>query len=84
MSEEKRTCQAMTKAGRRCKNAPQADSAFCHVHQPARPPNFGEFVEELNQAAANLRAAEPEFTPPPFFPPQFVTLDSRKLRSLYA
>lgn len=71
MSAEKITCQALTKAGKRCKNAPQAGSAYCHLHQTAVPPtkpDFGEFVQELNQAAEKLRAAEPEFSPPPFSP----------------
>jgi hypothetical protein len=26
-------CQALTQAGRRCKNRAQAGSVFCHVHQ---------------------------------------------------
>lgn len=72
MSEEKKTCQAMTKAGKRCKNTPQADSDYCHVHQPDPAPatqmEFGEYVQELNQAAETLRAAEPDYTPPPFSP----------------
>lgn len=68
MSEEKKSCQAMTKAGKPCKNAPQANSAYCHVHQPAPVPDFGEFVQELNQAAEKLRKAEPEFSPPHFSP----------------
>ncbi len=71
MSEEKKRCQAMTKAGNPCKNWAQTGSDYCHVHAPAQPaaePEFEEVVQELNQAAEKLRATEPEYSPPPFSP----------------
>lgn len=33
MSEERPQCEAMTKAGTRCKNRAAEDSIYCHVHQ---------------------------------------------------
>lgn len=72
MSEEKKRCQATTKAGNPCKNWAQSGSDFCHMHaaaQPATPePTFDEVVQELNQAAAKLHATEPDYAPPPFSP----------------
>lgn len=80
MSDEKKRCLAVTKAGAPCKNFTLADSDYCRVHQavdqPAEPlemspgetADFHDLVAELNKMATKLQREEPKFTPPPFSP----------------
>ena len=86
MSEEKKRCQATTKAGKPCKNWAQPGSDTCHLHAaaavaaPSAAPTaaeqaeFSQLVRELNELAAKLQSEEPTYTPPPFSPVNLLKL----------
>ncbi|MCO6453144.1 MAG: hypothetical protein J5I90_20355 [Caldilineales bacterium] len=78
MTDTTPKCAALTKSGSPCRNYAQHDSDYCHIHQgyqadvaPAVSENDAELralIAELNQLAAELQRAVPEYTPPPYTP----------------
>jgi hypothetical protein len=79
MSEEAKRCQATTKAGTQCKNKAQDGSEFCYVHRDEKMPaisntEFEALVAELNSLAAEVKAMENAYAPPPFSPQGMIKL----------
>lgn len=84
MSEETRQCQAITRAGKRCKLQPRPGSDYCHIHQtesvaaaappapeaPAPAPAGQSQFREL-VAELNALADELQARVPTFNPPPF-------------
>lgn len=84
MSEETRQCQAITRAGKRCKLPPRPGSDYCHIHQtesvaaaappapeaPAPAPAGQSQFREL-VAELNALADELQARVPTFNPPPF-------------
>jgi 1-acyl-sn-glycerol-3-phosphate acyltransferase len=76
-------CQALTQAGRQCKNRALPDSKYCHAHQPVDQAAKQELSDEelrrqlisqLDELTERLQAMTPEYKPPPFSPWRVVAL----------
>ncbi len=77
-------CQALTRAGRQCKNRARNGLAYCHVHrhlavrEEASPVDvedrFREAVDIIDRLVDRLQEQTPGFVPPPFTPRALVKL----------
>jgi 1-acyl-sn-glycerol-3-phosphate acyltransferase len=91
-SEQVRTrCQALTKAGKPCKNYALAGSQYCRVHYPSagvadqeapERERRRELAARLDQLIRRVRARTPGYEPPPFSPRRLVALIEENLGKL--
>lgn len=79
MSDSPQKCVALTKAGKPCQSYVEHGSTYCRIHRDYAPAattqaqseNDAELralIVELNQLAAELHQAVPEYAPPPYTP----------------
>lgn len=91
---ERARCLATTQAGSRCKNTSLPGSDFCHVHQPepaaedqveddvedlSEEELRRELIDEIDRLIDRVRAARPDYSPPPFSPSRLLQLIEENL-----